>query len=92
MPIAVARSAGVLGNAIVVALPGELVGVNFASAPASSANGSPVFLSPTPGQATLVPTFGSGRVIYVVGTLTGADGATTTPTVAFNPQFLSHRL
>ncbi len=72
------------------ATPGTLVPTKFGSAPAGASNGSPVYLSSTvPGEATLTPPSGSGDVIFLVGILQGADGASTTPTILFQPQFIS---
>jgi len=59
------------------------VPVLFTSAPAAASNGSRVYLSTTPGQATLSPP-GSGNAVFYLGILLGADGATTTPTVLLN--------
>jgi len=72
-------------------VPGGLVQVTFAAAPPAARNGDPVFVSQTAGQATLTAPTGSGNVVYVVGILQGADGVTTTPTVVYQPQFISIR-
>lgn len=70
-------------------VPGSLVQVLFSAAPAAVDNGKIVYLSETPGQGTLTPPVGAFRVRYKVGILWGADGADTTPTVLFQPEFIS---
>lgn len=68
---------------------GTRVPVRFAVAPTAINNGRPVFLSSTPGVATLTPPIGSGTTRYQIGILVGADGADTTPDVIWAPQYIS---
>jgi hypothetical protein len=75
----------------VFTVPGSLIPVNFAAAPAASLNGRPVFVSQTPGQGITTAPTGSGNVVYIVGILQGADGATTSPLVMYQPQFIAVR-
>lgn len=88
-PAAVARVGGSTGATISVGLSGELVPILFGAAPGAAANGSPVFLSTIAGEGTLTPPLTSGNVVYVIGILQGADGASTTPSVVFQPQYIS---
>lgn len=76
-------------TALIYTMPGSLVPVRFAAAPAGANNGDTVFLSTTPGVATLTPPNPGNHVIYQVGYLQGADGATTTPTVLFQPRLVA---
>lgn len=75
----------------VITHTGTVRGVNFTSAPPASSNGSLVFLSTSPGQANTAPPGVGGNVIFTIGTLQGADGATTSPTVVFRPQLIAFR-
>lgn len=59
----------------------------FDVVPAAGDNGRLVFLSPTPGCATLTPPSG-GNMLVVLGTLQGADGSNPTPAVRFRPQIV----
>jgi hypothetical protein len=68
---------------------GALIPVRFTAAPAGANNGQVVYLSTTAGQATLTPPSGATTVRMAIGFLQGANGATTTPNVLFNPQFIS---
>jgi hypothetical protein len=72
----------VLGSTAKIRLQG-IEKVLFATAPAASDNGKPVFLSASSGQATLNPP-GSGHAITHIGILTGANGSTMLPEVALN--------
>jgi len=85
----VALAAAASAASVDVASSGDLVPVRFSSAPAGATNGDPVFLSATPGEATLTPPSTSGNIVFIVGVMQGADGVTTTPDVAFQPQFIS---
>lgn len=90
--VGVAATAATSTNPVrVFTTPGSLVPVLFGAAPSSSDNGNVVFLSSTPGVATLTAPTDSGNIIYKIGILQGADGSTTTPTVLFQPQYLSKR-
>jgi hypothetical protein len=75
----------------VYTVPGSLIPVNFAAAPAAALNGRPVFVSQTPGQGITTAPTGSGNVVYIVGILQGADGASTSPLVMYQPQFIAVR-
>ena len=75
----------------VFTVPGSLIPVNFAAAPAAALNGRPVFVSQTGGQGTTTAPTGSGNVVYIVGILQGADGASTSPLVMYQPQFIAVR-
>jgi len=83
------RSAGAGADVDVVTVPGCLVPVRFAVAPAGANNRRPVYVSGTPGLATLTPPTGSGTTRFLLGYLQGADGVTTTPTIIYQPQYLS---
>ena len=75
----------------VFTVPGSLIPVTFAAAPAANRNGDPVFVSTTPGVATLTPPTASGNVVYIIGILQGADGADTSPLVVYQPNFVAVR-
>lgn len=79
---AIAKSAALLG-ASTNAYPGNgsIFPVLFSAAPPAASNGSRVYLSTTPGVATLsVPP--DGNALVKIGVLVGADNLTTTPGVA----------
>lgn len=87
--IGVAKTAGLAGTA--VAFYSDMVMVApmlFAAPPLAASNGSRVYLSTTPGQATLTPP-GAGNGVYLVGILKGADGVTTTPNVLLQFQLVA---
>jgi hypothetical protein len=65
---------------------GKLISVRFSTPPLQSSNGSPVFLSETPGEGTLIPPNDSGTIIFLIGILQGADGISLTPNVVFQPK------
>jgi hypothetical protein len=75
----------------VFTMPGSLVPMLFGAAPAGASNGSTVFLSATAGEATLTAPTVSGSIIFKLGILQGADGADTTPTVLYQPEFIAQR-
>jgi len=87
----VAISAADTNPVKVYTVPGSLVPVTFAAAPAANRNGDPVYVSQTAGVATLTPPTASGNVVYVIGILQGADGADTSPLVVYQPQFIAVR-
>lgn len=60
----------------------------FAVAPLATDNGKRVYLSTTPGVATVTPT-GTGNALVLVGLLQGADGVTTTPDVLLQFQVVA---
>lgn len=75
----------------VYTVAGSLIPISFSGAPAASSNGSSVFVSATPGVATLTAPTASGNVVYLLGILQGADGGDTTPLVLFQPQLIAVR-
>jgi hypothetical protein len=81
--LGIALSAGVQGDTINVATGGK-VSVKFSSAPASTDNGKRIYVGTTYGIASLTAPSSSGDTVYQVGTLVGANGADTTPTVNLN--------
>lgn len=92
LAIGIAATAATASNPVkVYTVPGSLVPVNFAAAPAAAQNGRPVYVSQTAGEGTLTAPTGSGNVVYVIGILQGADGVTTSPNVVYQPQFISLR-
>ena len=66
----------------IYSVPGQRVPVRFTVPPLAASNGSRVYLSTTPGQATLVAP-GGGNALVQVGILVGANGVTATPDVVF---------
>lgn len=68
---------------------GTLIPINFIAAPSAISNGSPVYLSSTNGRATLTPPDSSGDVVFEIGILQGANGASTNPEVLFQPRLVS---
>lgn len=70
---------------------GDLPTINFTAAPAGALNGGLVFLSTSSGFASTAPPGSGGNAIFTVGTLQGADGITTSPTVVFRPQLIALR-
>ena len=90
--IGIALTAATATNPVrVLSVAGDLVPVAFSAAPGAAANGSIVFISSTAGRATLTAPTGGGNVVYKIGILQGGDGADTTPTVIYQPQFLAKR-
>lgn len=90
--IGIALTAATATNPVrVLSVSGDLVPVAFSAAPGAAANGSIVFISSTAGRATLTAPTGGGNVVYKIGILQGGDGADTTPTVIYQPQFLAKR-
>jgi hypothetical protein len=66
----------------------SLVPVLFAAVPLATDNGKRVYLSTTPGEATLTAP-GVGNALVLVGILKGADGITATPTVMIQFQVVA---
>jgi hypothetical protein len=60
----------------------------FAAAPLAADNGKRVYLSTTPGVATLTPT-GTGTALVLLGILRGANGITTVPPVLLQFQVIA---
>jgi hypothetical protein len=89
-PIGVVQ-AGVGGAAVATKIADRgLVPVKFSAAPAAADNGKPVYLSSTTsGEVTLTAPSASGTSVVRIGQLQGADGVTTTPSVALNVQHVS---
>ena len=82
-------SAGGAGSAITYYLIGEIP-VTMDAAPAASANGSRVYLSPsTAGRGTLTPPSGVGEAVTFLGFLTGADGASLSPACVLRPTLIA---
>lgn len=73
----------------VYTVTGSLIPMTFASAPASNRNGDPVYLSSTPGRATLTAPTSGPAIVWLLGVLQGADGAETSPLVLYMPQFVN---
>jgi hypothetical protein len=91
----IATAAALAGSVTTIySIPGQRVPVNFVDAlgfpvsPAAADNGKRVFLSTTPGKATLVAP-GSANALVQVGILVGADGITTSPDVVFEFNVIS---
>lgn len=90
--VGIAKAAALSGATVqVYTKHGSCPPIRFGSVPGAATNGSTVWVSATTGEATLSPPTTSGNTLFIVGTLQGADGATTTPAVMLNPQFIAHR-
>jgi len=70
-------------------VPGKLIPARFAAAPAAISNGQPVYLSETLGLATITPPTTLGSVVFLLGILQGADGATIIPNILFQPNLIA---
>jgi len=66
-----------------------LVPVLMDAAPAATENGKYIWLSDIDGTASLAPPVSAGNARFRVGVLSGANGATLTPEVLFQPQFVA---
>jgi hypothetical protein len=86
-----AQTVGIGVSVQVVTHTGAVPSVRFTSAPAGALNGRLVFLSTSAGLASVAPPGAGGNAIFTIGTLQGADGATSTPTVVFRPQLIALR-
>lgn len=75
------------GDNVRIAITGE-TSIKFSSPPASSTNGQKVYLSTVSGIATFTPPNTSGSLVVKLGTMIGANGSTSTPTVLFRPDFI----
>lgn len=85
-----AQTVGAGVSVQVITHSGVLTNVNFTVAPGAASNGNFVFLSSTSGLASASPPFPpGGNAFFTIGTLQGANGATTSPAVVFRPQFLA---
>ncbi len=78
--VGIARTAVSAGETVSARVVGEMA-VNFVVAPASSSNGSPVYVSGTAGKATVEAPVEAGNSIFKIGYLKDADGTKTQPTV-----------
>jgi hypothetical protein len=79
----VALSSALAGTVTqIYSIPGQRVPVRFAVAPPASANGSRVYLSTSPGVASLTAPPAVNALVQV-GILVGANGASFTPDVVF---------
>jgi len=77
------------GSAITYYLIGA-VPITLDAAPAASTNGSRVFLSPSAaGRGTLTVPTNDGEAVTFLGFLTGADGASTSPTCVLRPALIA---
>ena len=73
-----------IGPALIEAFEGREFPVLFSVAPTAAQNGDAVYLSTTPGEATMTaPTSGD---IVRLGVLSGGDGATLIPTVIWSKE------
>lgn len=95
-PTALYEVVGVVQNAAasgatvdVVEIQGLTTLMTFATPPAATDNGMPVFLSDVPGLATMTPPSASGRVVFRVGILATGDGVSLSPSVIWRPRFVS---
>ena len=81
-------SAPAQGDNVQVAIVGE-ININFGSSVPSNDNGKRCYLSAsTNGQATTTAPTSSGSLIIALGTISGADGSTSTPKVIFRPNLI----
>lgn len=81
-------SAAAQGDNVQVAIVGE-INVNFGSSVPSNDNGKRCYLSDsTSGQATTTAPTSSGSLIVALGTISGANGSTSTPKVIFRPNLV----
>ena len=64
------------------------VPMRFGNPPAAGDKGRRVYLSTTPGIATLTAP-GAGNATYLLGILLGSDGVTLTPNVLLNTQLIA---
>jgi len=87
-----AQTVGASVSVQVFTKSGSRPSTRFGAAPAAGFNGTLVFLDATSGQATVTPPTSNGNTLFTIGTLQGADGATTTPAVVFRPQFIAFRV
>ena len=69
-------------------VPGKLIPARFLVAPIAADNGKPVYLSGTPGVATLTPPTATSSIVFLLGILQSADGALTTPNILFQPNLI----
>lgn len=76
-------------TARIASIQGTLVNVTFSAAPAGASNGSEVFLSSTPGVATLTAPSASGETVFSIGILAGANGVLTEVPVYFSPRLVA---
>jgi hypothetical protein len=87
--IGVAKTAGAAGASIKFYT--DMISVApmlFSAVPLAANNGQRVYLSATPGEATLTAP-GVGHALVLLGILKGADGLTTTPDVLLQFQVVA---
>lgn len=82
---------GATGTGKVHTVQGQIVPVTFGAAPAAADNGKRVYLSTTPGQATLTAPTSASTNVFQVGILIGGDGASNPANILFIPQFIARR-
>ena len=81
------RIAAAQGDAVNYATSGE-ADIKFGSPPSSTDNGKQVYLSTTSAQATFTPPSSSGETVVKLGKLKGGNGATSTPSVVLNIDYV----
>jgi hypothetical protein len=82
-----APPAGVLADFYTVR--GVLIPIRFGAAPAAANNGDLCYLDTTSGLATLTAPTGPSTIVVELGVIQGADGASVTPLVIYDPQYRS---
>ena len=80
-------AAAAQGDAVNYATSGE-ADIKFGSPPSSTDNGKQVYLSTTSAQATFTPPSSSGETVVKLGKLKGGNGATSTPSVVLNIDYV----
>ena len=83
--IGIASSSASQGGALTFIVAGAAP-TKFGSAPATTTNGSIVYLDTTIGQASLTAPSGAGTSIVRIGKVFGANGIATTPDIILNIQ------
>jgi hypothetical protein len=88
--IGIALGAAAVGNPVNVHQGfGQPVSALFSVAPLAVDNGKTVYLSITNGFCSTSPPGGGGATVFEIGTLIGADGVDTSPTVVFAPRYVA---
>jgi len=86
----VVKSTATTGNSATLYTAGS-ISVAFQATPASSSNGSRVYLDPAnAGKATLTLPSSSGQAIILLGRLVGGDGSDSTPNIVLGVQEVAH--
>jgi hypothetical protein len=86
-----AEAVAATGTAFIYTYHGSTVPVLFGAAPAVADNGKRVYLSTTPGIATLTAPVGTGLNVQEIGVLVGGTGAANPANVLYQPQFIARR-